>query len=428
MEGEKFNAIVVGGGMAGTAAAYRMGKAGLKVLLIERGNYGGAKNMTGGRIYTHSLEALMPDFRDKAPLERKVVKERISILKDGKSATVEYLSQPENSKDESYTVLRSKFDRWFTGEAEKAGVTVVNRIQVTSLILKNRKVVGVRCGQDEAYADVVILAEGVLSLLAEGAGLRPEIQASQMAVGAKEVYTLPAKTLEDRFGVNQGEGVSWLFMGDITHGLMGGGFLYLNGQSISVGIVAGLAHIGESDATIEQMMVDFTTSPTVAPLLAGGKLVERSGHVVPEAGLNCVSNLSGEGYLIVGDAAGFCVNMGYTVRGMDFAIASGMYAGDTVIEAVRKHDFSNASLKAYDQAVKESFVWKDLELYRRFPAFMENERIFNEYPEMVMGIMRDVFTINGEGATPLLPKLFHRARKVGFVNLAKDAWEGVRSL
>ena len=87
---ERFEAIVVGGGMAGAAAAYRMAKAGVKVLLIERGSYGGAKNMTGGRIYTHSLEELMPDFRTKAPLERFVTKERISILEGGKATTVEY--------------------------------------------------------------------------------------------------------------------------------------------------------------------------------------------------------------------------------------------------------------------------------------------------------------------------------------------------
>ena len=74
MDEEKFDSIVVGGGLAGLSAAYRMVQEGLNVVVVERGNYSGAKNMTGGRIYTHSLEKLIPDFREIAPLERKITK------------------------------------------------------------------------------------------------------------------------------------------------------------------------------------------------------------------------------------------------------------------------------------------------------------------------------------------------------------------
>ena len=170
MSQERFDAIVVGGGMAGASAAYRLAKAGIRVLLVERGNYAGAKNVTGGRIYTHSLEQLIPDFRKRAPLERKVTQERISILDSGKSTTIEYNGSAEHPDEESYVVLRSVFDKWLADEASSAGAMVVNRIQVDSLLMQGDRVVGVRCGNDEAYANVVILADGVNSLLAERAG------------------------------------------------------------------------------------------------------------------------------------------------------------------------------------------------------------------------------------------------------------------
>ena len=87
---ETFDVIVVGAGPAGSAAALRLAEQRVKVLLIERGTAPGAKNMMGGRIYTHSLERLVPDFRDRAPLERKVTKERISIGAGNEMTTIEY--------------------------------------------------------------------------------------------------------------------------------------------------------------------------------------------------------------------------------------------------------------------------------------------------------------------------------------------------
>ena len=90
---ERFDVIVVGAGPAGAAAALRLAEQRVKVLVIERGMAPGAKNMMGGRIYTHSLERLVPDFRDRAPLERKVTKERISIGAGNEMTTIEYSYQ-----------------------------------------------------------------------------------------------------------------------------------------------------------------------------------------------------------------------------------------------------------------------------------------------------------------------------------------------
>lgn len=429
MSEEKFDVIIVGGGLAGSTAAYILAEQGLEVLLIERGNYAGSKNMTGGRLYSHSLEKIIPNFADEAPIERRVVKESITMMTESDGVTMNYRS-PRLAKtgSDSYVVLRGKFDRWLFDKAEEAGAMTTAGIKVDELIVENNKVKGVICAGEEMLADVVILADGVNSLLAEKAGLRPRVNPSQVAVGAKEVYELSENVIEDRFGLDKSEGAAWLFAGSPTNGLVGGGFLYTNKDSISLGMVLNLEHIGESKKTIEEMMDEFSKHPEVAPLIKGGKLVERSGHVVPEAGLSMVSTLYGDGFLICGDAAGFCLNIGYMVRGMDFAIASGEMAAQAVLKAKEKEDFSSSTLKLYKDMLNESFVMKDLSLYKNFPAFMENQRIFNQYPMMLSNIMADMFIVNGEPAIPLRKKAMKHIKSVGLMNLVKDGLKGVKSI
>ncbi len=101
------------------------------------------------------------------------------------------------------------------------------------------KVIGIFAGEDEITADVVVLCDGANSLLAEQAVGAARPSAAQMAVGIKQVYELPEE-IEKRFQCNPGEGTAWLFAGDATHGTFGGGIIYTNKDSISLGIVAGI--------------------------------------------------------------------------------------------------------------------------------------------------------------------------------------------
>lgn len=424
-----FDAIIVGGGLAGSTAAYVLAQEGLEVLLIERGNYGGSKNMTGGRLYAHSLEKIIPNFAEEAPVERRVVKERICMMTENDAVTMEFRSPrlAEQGSD-SYVVTRGEFDRWLFDKAEEAGAIATAGIKVDELIVENNRVTGVICGGEEMKADVVILADGVNSLLAEKAGLRQRVKSSQVAVGVKEIYELPANVIEDRFGLTGNEGAACLYAGSPSDGMVGGGFLYTNKESISIGLVLGLEHIGESKKTIEEMLVSFSNHPEIAPLIKDGKLRERSGHVVPEAGLSMVSTLYGDGYLICGDAAGFCLNIGYMVRGMDLAITSGELAAKAVLEAREKGDFSSASLKSYKTLLDQSFIMNDLSVYKNFPSFMENPRIFNQYPTMLSDIMADMFIIDGKPAVPLRKKAMKHLKAVGLMNLVKDGLKGVKSV
>src|SRR5690606_12701108 len=211
---------------------------GLEVVIIERGNYAGRKNMTGGRLYGHSLEKIIPNFAAEAPVERKVTKERGSVLTGDSAVTVDfYAGALGDQPHASYTVLRGVFDQWLAGKAEEAGAVLATGVRVDELLLEDGKVVGVKAGEDVLEADVVILADGVNSLLAQQAGLRKELQPQDVAVGVKEVIELPEKVIEDRFNLNGDEGLSWLFAGACTGGIIGGGFLYTNKSSLSLGLV-----------------------------------------------------------------------------------------------------------------------------------------------------------------------------------------------
>lgn len=420
MSEDIFDLIIVGAGPAGSAAALVAARAGLETLVVERGNFPGAKNMTGGRLYGHSLESLVPNFADEAPIERIVTREKVSLLTRTDMVSMEYAAPPsKEASKRSYTVLRSKFDQWLFGKAEEAGAQLIPGVRVEEVLQKDGKVIGIRAGEDDLYAHVVILADGVNSILAQSIGMAKPIPPAACAVGAKEVLEFSPEVMRDRFNCHGREGMAWLFAGDPTDGRMGGGFLYTNEDSISLGLVFGLGGLEEVKTSVPQMLENFKAHPAIAPLLEGGKLVEYSGHVVPEAGLDMMPTLVGDGVLIAGDAAGFCLNVGYTVRGMDLAIESGRLAAGAAIEAKQKNDFSAQTLDIYQKSLVDSFVIKDLRLYANLPTVLENPRIFTEYPQMAADIMQKMFTIDGP-SSHLRTHLFGAVRNTGMINMARD--------
>lgn len=425
-----FDAIVVGGGIAGTVAAYQLAKEGLGVLLIERGNYAGSKNMTGGRIYGHSLEKIFPNFAQEAPIERKITREKISLMTEESNFTIDYYSDLLGVQgSDSYSVLRGVFDQWLLEKAEEAGVEIITGIRVDDLIVREGKVCGVIAGEDALESDVTILADGVNSLLAQKLGFRGEIQPNQVAVGAKEVIELPASVIEDRFNCTGNEGTAWLFAGTPSAGRVGGGFLYTNKDSISIGVVSTLSDLIKGNTSVTQMLEDFKKHPVIEPLLKGGKLLEYSGHLVPEGGFDMIPQIIGDGVLVVGDAAGFCMNLGYAVRGMDFAVGSAECAAKAVVAAKNAQNFSKGFLECYRTFLYQSFVMKDLMHYKKFPHFLEHcPRIFDGYPRMAADMMADLFVVKGGTPQPLWKNMFKHLKKVGLLTLAKDAWKGVRSL
>jgi len=425
---ERFDAIIVGAGPAGSIAAYCMAKEGLDVLLIERGTAPGAKNMTGGRLYGHSLDKIIPNFWKEAPVERRVTREMVTFLTGESAISLDVKSEKFNDSP-SYTVLRADFDAWLADQAEEAGAMVASGVLVDELLMEDGKVVGVRSGEDEMYANVVIAADGVNSLLAQKAGLRGELLPKHVATGVKEVIELPRKVIEERFNLSGDTGAAQLFVGECTQGLQGGGFLYTNKESISLGLVITAEEFAHTEYRIADLMEEFKMHPSIQPLIKDGKVVEYSAHLVPEGGWNMMPPLLTDGLLIVGDAAGLVLNTGYMVRGMDFAIASGEAAAKAVINAKNKEDYTKQRLSLYKEELENSFVLQDLKTYENAPEFMENHRIFGHYPKLVEEMMINLFRVDGTPAQPLRKSMLATVkRQGGILQVAKDAWKGVRSL
>ncbi|MCV2394458.1 FAD-dependent oxidoreductase [Actinotalea sp. M2MS4P-6] len=425
-----FDAIVVGSGCAGPAAAYELAKAGKSVLVIERGTTSGAKNVSGGRLYLHALRALFPDDAGSAPLERRIVRERVSLLSADSATTLDVTDElMRDERYESWSVLRARFDPWLAEQAEGAGAEYINGIAVEELLKDGDRVTGVRAGDDEITADVVLLCDGVNSLLVPQAVGAPRPRPDQVAVGVKHVVELPETVISDRAMCADGDGMAWLFVGDATHGRVGGGFLYTNRDTISVGIVATVSDLMESETPIYQLLEEFTRHPAVAPILEGGTVVEHSGHLVAEGGYDALPPLVGDGVLLAGESALMCVNAGYTVRGMDLALAAGQQAGRSAAAALDAGDTSAEGLAGYRAALEDSFVLRDLRTLRRFPHFMESTpRVFRDYPDLARDVMRELFLVDGTPMRPLAKAVPPIVKRTGYLNVAKDLVKGMRSL
>ena len=177
---EKFDAIVVGAGMSGNAAAYTLAKRGLKVLQLERGETPGSKNVQGAIMYAAMLEQIIPDFREDAPLERHIVEQRFWMMDDTSHPGMHYRSDDFNTdRPNRYTIIRAAFDKWFSKKVREAGATVLTETTVTELVHDIRgKVIGVKTDRrgGQVHADVVVLAEGVNGLLGTRAGFRQMIR------------------------------------------------------------------------------------------------------------------------------------------------------------------------------------------------------------------------------------------------------------
>jgi electron transfer flavoprotein-quinone oxidoreductase len=431
MAEEKLTAIIVGAGPAGSTAAYLLAKEGHDVVLVERGTTPGGKNMYGGRMYSHALNRIIPGFWEEAPVERPIAQETITFLSGARSVSIgcqnmDWTADPHHS----FTLLRSEFDAWLAGKAEEAGAMLACGIRVDDLLMDGEKVIGIRAGEDEMLADVVIAADGVNSILAQKAGLAKMFSPRQVATGVKQIIELPAETISQRFQVAGNNGAARLFVGDCSNGMMGGGFLYTNKSSISLGLVINVGELQRSQVKLCDIIEDFKSNPHIAPLIEGGEVAEYSAHLVPEAGSAMMPRLYGDGMIVAGDAAGFVLNLGYTVRGMDFAIASGEAAARTVMEAKARNDFSEQGLGRYVDFLKQSFVLRDLDAYRKMPEFLENERMYKAYPELLTALVGKVFTVDGTPHVHLLKMVIDQMKESGIslMQLARDGWKGARSL
>jgi electron transfer flavoprotein-quinone oxidoreductase len=427
---EKFDAIVVGAGPAGCAAAYTMAKAGIKVLVFERGKYPGAKNMWGGAFFGPLMNELFPNFWEEAPVERFINRHIISFLTPEDSLsldfkTIRFSTPPCNG----FITLRAKFDRWLAKKVEETGALVATSLEVDDFLFQENKIKGVKVGKEEFPGDVVVVAEGVNSLLAKKAGLRKEFSPQDMKQGVKEIIRLPQKTIEERFNLQGDQGVAMEFVGSCTRGLPGGGFLYTNRDSLSLGIVVQLGALLNHQIKASDLIEDFKNHPTIREWIRDGETVEYSAHLIPVAGLKMMPRLYADGLLITGDAAALVLGTGFILEGANLAMASGVAAGEAIVQARKKGDFSQGTLKHYEDLLKEQFVLKDLHTFREAPEFLENERIYQAYPQWACETARKIFQNDGKPRPPTF-QILKETMKGRFTlwDLFTDAWNARKAI
>lgn len=427
---DRFDVIVIGAGPAGSAAAYSLAKDGFNVLLVERGKYPGSKNVFGGRIYTYALRRLIPNDWREAPIERFVVQENLSLLSKDSAVTIQYdSSRVGESRVNSFTAVRSEFDKWMAEKAEERGALVITGTRVDDLLISNGIVRGVQAADDEVEADVVIAADGVASAFPQKAGIRPELRPQEISIGVKETIKLSAKKIEDRFNVGEKEGVANAYIGQVTDFLRGGGFLYTNEDSVSLGVVVQAEDLPLNKTEIPDLMEKFRLHPSIWKYVEGGEVVEYSAHMIPELGIRMVPRPYTNGFLAVGDAAGFVLNHGYTYRGVDLAILSGMAAAETVKRARESKDYSIRILSRYVELLRRYGVLGELDEFSRLPGFLRNTRMYSAYPQLLCNILQRMYTVDGEEKEKIFCVLKEEMKgKLSLMQLLRDLLGGARSI
>lgn len=392
-----FDVIVVGAGLAGSTAAVMAARGGLKVVMVERGVTPGSKNYFGGALYTHSLVDIYPDFFDrKPPLERPVTETGFWFLsKDGMVRATVQGGKINSNPIDAYVAQRAKFDAWWAEQAKKEGVFLIPKTVVVDFIRENGKVVGVMTDRPDGaiYAPVVIVCEGVNNLLTQKLGLiKHDFKGNATALAVKQLISLPAETINTRLGLTDSDkGLAISVVGDVSMGLPGLGFLYTGKDSISVGVGVTLDALSAAQIKPYELLQRYLNHPMIAPLIAGGQLMEYGAHLIPEGGWSTMPQLYTDGVMVAGDAASMVNAMHW--EGTNMAITAGKAAGETAVEAHRKGDFSAATLSAYRKRLENTFVLKDLHQYRNMSRFLHNHPEFMDvYPNFLNDALGMFFT------------------------------------
>lgn len=439
---EKFDCIIVGAGVAGLAAAMTLARNNMKFLLIEKGEFAGSKNVSGGVLWGSDLAKLVPNYweEEDGGWERFINHRRLTFMDEQSTFSIDFKSSHFN--ETPYTgvvVLRSKFDRWLAGKVEEVIAEsdyamdsfVATNIMVDEVLMEDDKAVGIRTGEEEFHANSVIIAEGVNNLLTRQVGLQDDyVPADHVLTGIKEIIRYDQEQLEDRFQLNGLSGMSNEFIGFASDGVEGGGFLYTNRDTISIGLVLGLKDLREKRKSPHDILNHFKSHPVIQDTIRGGEIVEYSAHVVSSGDKRIMpKELYKDGILVCGEAANLLMNAGKAIQGMDYAMRSGILAAETVVTAKEKDDFTSGTLKEYRKALDDSYVMKDMNGFQDAVHMLHSPEMFKDVPNLICDFGRRFFSIKSEPTQKSRQMMAASIKKhSSYWDLIKIGLKGAKSL
>jgi len=422
----EYDVVVVGAGPAGSICALELARAGKRVALLERGAYPGAKNMYGGVIYARLLESILPNWWDRAPIERFVTRRSTMVINGGRALSVDFRSDKWGEAPyNGVTAYRSEWDRWLASEAVLAGAELFTATTATGLLREGVRVVGVSTDRPngEIAASMVVACDGANSFLAREAGLYPKFSATHFTLGVKEVLGLPREEIERRCNLRGREGLDIEMIG-ATGDVPGGGFLYTNLESISVGVVLKLSALSEQKRRPEEFITELKANSAIEPLVRGGELLEYSAHLIPEGGYDAMPELGSPGLLVAGDAASLVLAAGLWLEGVNYAMASGLAAARAIAASPER------AVSAYRDLLARDFVMKDHKRFRRTPELIFSPFVQRTQPAVVCDILEEVFTVSNPEPKPGFSKIIRRVLKrndVKWRDVARTSWRAYRS-
>ncbi len=368
-----YEVIIVGAGPAGSSAALICAQNNLSVALIERGEYPGSKNMFGGVIYSKPTSSIIPAFWEKAPIERPITRDQLWFMDHDSAVQFGFHGKRfNNAPYNKFTVIRSKFDKWFASRAKKAGADLFTSTTVTDIVYEKKGIMNEKAGGvilengKKIKSNVVVIAEGLVGNLTQKTGLSKEQNTDSRGIYVKEILSLPKNTIEERFNIDQNEGANMAMVGFPTSGAVGKGGIWTNKNSISIVVGVFLNQVISKNLNPYQLLQRFKDHPMIKSFISGAKKLEYQSHIIPKGGIKDRPQMYDNGLLIAGDAL-----MMVGGEGTAFAMLSGKYAAETIIEAQAKHRFDKSILANYKNKMDELYITKN-------NKNKENEKKYNK--------------------------------------------------
>ncbi len=388
--------VIVGGGPAGMACALRLSQlidahnashpdsqlSKENIYVLEKAREIGQHCLSGALLDPRSMRELLPGFEKEAPIEAEVSREAVYFLTRNSQFKLP-ITPPPLRDHGNYVISLNRFVKWLGGKVEEAGITVFTGFAASELLVEGERVIGVRTddkGVDkqnqpksnfepgyDLKSKVVILAEGTRGSLTKQLIGRFQLDHDRnpqtYGQGVKELWEGPA----GRIVPGQ---VIYTMGWPLTSKEYGGAWIYGGRDNIvSLGFVTGLDY-PDPRLDPQRVLQEFKRHPLVRKLLEGGKMIRYGAKSLPYGGWWAIPPVSGNGWMILGDSAGFLNSQ--RLKGIHLAIKSGMLAAETALDCLLKSDFSTAATASYAQRVENSWIKTELWKVRNFHQGFEH--------------------------------------------------------